>query len=443
MINAAIVGLGKWGQNLVNSVQGKSEKIRFVAAVLRHPDNAREYANANGITLHSKLDAVLADPHIDAIVLATPHTTHAEHIIAAARAGKPVFTEKPFTLTSADAREALRAAAENNVTLGVGYNWRFQPALKEIRRMLDDGTLGKLLHIEGNFCGPSVYRFPKGHWRQQREEGPAGGMTGRGVHVVDAMLYVAGHADTVYAQSKRIALEYGIDDTTSMLFSFKDGATGYLGTVIATAETWRMQVFGSKGWVEVGDVEHLTTWQMRVCLVDPENLTMHRKPQIVTFPQVSTERAELENFADAVAEKRPLAVAGGDEAHGVAVLEAILESARTGATVTIEAEPSVSARRAASRSEPSIATEAKRLLERARKAVVGAVGKATGTRPPRKRAAAKKKKTQRSAVRKSSRRANARSERRDTAKRTRSAAKKRAAPGARRASAKKKPPRRK
>ena len=121
------------------------------------------------------------------------------------------------------------------MTLGVGYNWRFQPALQEIRRMLDDGRLGRLLHIEGNFCGPSVYRFKKEHWRQQREEGPAGGMTGRGVHVVDAMLYLAGQVDTVHAQSYRLALDYGIDDTTSMLFRFKSGATGYLEVLDSAA----------------------------------------------------------------------------------------------------------------------------------------------------------------------------------------------------------------
>src|SRR5688500_18812449 len=148
MISAAIVGLGKWGQNLVNSVQGKSEKIRFTTGVLRHPENAREYAERQGIALTSDLDKVLADPAIDAIVLATPHTVHAEQILAAAQAGKPVFTEKPFTLTSRDAADALRVAAKNNVTIGVGFNWRFQPALQEIRRMLDDGPLGKLLHIE-------------------------------------------------------------------------------------------------------------------------------------------------------------------------------------------------------------------------------------------------------------------------------------------------------
>lgn len=345
MINAAIVGLGRWGQNLVNSVQGKSDKIRFVAGVLRHPENAREYAERQGLTLHDDLSTVLSDRRIDAIVLATPHTTHAGQIIAAVKAGKPVFTEKPFTLDSPSAAAALRAAKKNNVTLGVGFNWRFQPALQEIRNMLQDGRLGKLLHIEGNFCGPSAYRFGKAHWRQQRDEGPAGGMTGRGVHVVDAMLYLAGRVESVHAQSDRLALSYGIDDTTSMLFRFKGGASGYLSTILATAETWRMQVFGTRGWAEVGDVEHLTTWQMKVCFVDPENLLTHQRPQVVTFPHISTERAELEHFADAVREGRPLAVAGGDEEHGVAVLEAILESAKNGKTVKLARRKAVPAAR--------------------------------------------------------------------------------------------------
>ena len=74
---------------------------------------------------------------------------------------------------------------------------------------------------------------------------------------------------------------------------------------------------------------------MRVCYVDPNNLTSHHKPHIVSFPQISTERAELENFAAAIREKRPLAVAGGDEMHGVTVLEAVLESATKGTPVKI------------------------------------------------------------------------------------------------------------
>jgi len=329
MIRAAIVGMGLWGQNLVASVQGKSEFIRFVAGATRTPAKATEFAAKHGIRMAESFEALLADPEIDAVVLATPHSLHCKQIIAAARAGKHVFTEKPLGLTAESSARAAAACAERKVTLAVGYNWRFQPALQEIRAMLDDGRLGKLLHIEGNFCGPSAYRFPRGHWRHDREEGPAGGMTGRGVHVVDAMLYLAGHIASVNAQSFRLAQDFGIDDTTSMLFRFAGGATGYLGTVIASAETWRMQVFGSNGWAEVGDVEHLTTWALRTCFLDRTNVTVKRPPERVTFPPASTERAELEHFARAAMEQRALAVPGGDEVHNVVVLEAILASART------------------------------------------------------------------------------------------------------------------
>jgi len=331
MINAAIVGIGGWGRNLVDNVQDSSDVIRFVAGTTRSPERARDYAQGLGFPLYDSYSQVLTDPDVDAVVLATPHTLHADQIIAAAAAGKHVFSEKPLALTAKDADAAVGACTEAGVTLAVGFNWRFQPALQAIRRMVADGRLGKLLHVEGNFCGPSVYRFGRDHWRQAREEGPAGGMTGRGVHLVDAFLHLAGHVDSVYAQSSRNVLDHGLDDATSMLFRFRGGATGYLSTVIATAETWRVQVFGSRGWAEVGGVEHLTTWDLKVCFVEDP----HAQPQVIRFPPVSTERAELEDFARAATERRPIAVAGGDEAHGVAVLEAVLRSATSGKSTLV------------------------------------------------------------------------------------------------------------
>lgn len=359
MLNAAIVGLGRWGQNLVNHAQG-SDKIRFVAGVLRHVEKARDFATRHGFPLYDDYRKALADPKIDAVVLATPHTLHAEQIIAAAKAGKHVFTEKPFTLTTKSAEEAVRACAANRVTLAVGYNWRFQPALQEIRRMLDDGRLGKLLHIEGNFCGPSAYFYGHEHWRQKRDEGPAGGMAGRGVHVLDAMLYLSGHIDSVFAQSFRLAQDFGLDDTTSMLLRFRNGVTGYLGTIIATPETWRMQVFGSRAWVEVGDIEHLTTWTMRVCHVDPKDPRARNAPQLVTFPEISTERAELEHFAEAARQHKPLAATGGDEVHGVAALEAILKSIKSGKPVTIPRTSAARVRRTARRPKRNTAARRRR-----------------------------------------------------------------------------------
>lgn len=336
MLRAAIVGIGSWGRNLVASVQGKSELIRFVAGATRTPSKAGQFCSEQGIRLLHSYEALLRDGEVQAVVLATPHSQHCAQIIAAARAGKHVFVEKPLGVDAASASEAAEACARAQVTLAVGYNWRFQPALVEAKRMLDDGRLGKLLHVEGNFCGPSAYRFAAHHWRHEREEAPAGGMTGRGVHVVDAMLYLAGHIGSVFAQSDRRVLEEGADDTTSMLLRFASGATGYLGTVIATAETWRMQVFGAKGWAQVGDVEHLHTWSLQAAFVDEANPFRKAPPQVLTFPDTSTERAELEHFARAALEHRPLALPGGDEVHNVAVLEAIVRSAREGSRVSLE-----------------------------------------------------------------------------------------------------------
>jgi predicted dehydrogenase len=335
MVRAAIVGIGSWGRNLVSSVQGSSERIQFVAGATRTPEKARRWCDEQGIRLLDSYEALLRDEAIDAVVLATPHSLHCEQVVAAAKAGKHVLVEKPLGLDAREAAEAAKACAEHKVTLGVGYNWRFQPALRAAKAMLDDGTLGRLLHVEGNFCGPSAYRFSREHWRHDRGEVPAGGMTGRGVHVVDAMLYLAGHIGSVYAQSDRLVHDYGMDDTTSMLFRFRSGATAYLGTVIATAETWRMQVFGSKGWVEVGDVEHLHTWDLNTCLIDPADAHRKLRPELRRFPKTSTERAELEHFAEAAAARRPIALPDGDEVHNVAVLEAIVRSARDGNRVSV------------------------------------------------------------------------------------------------------------
>ncbi|MSQ18519.1 MAG: Gfo/Idh/MocA family oxidoreductase [Betaproteobacteria bacterium] len=335
MLNAAIVGMGRWGQNLVQSVHGKSDAIRFVAGWNRTPDKVREFALGHGVELFDTYAALLRDDRIDAVVLATPHADHGDKIIAAATAGKHVFCEKPLTLDAQSARRAIEACTRHGVTLAVGYNWRFQPALQRIKAMLDDGTLGTLLHIEGNFCGPSVYRFDSQHWRNDPDQGPAGGMTGRGVHLVDAMLYLSGQVESVYAQSARRVMALGLDDTTSMLFKFRGGSSGYLATVIATAETWRMQVFGSKGWAEVGDAEHLTTWTLRTNFIDQSNLFKPMRPQTTQFAAMSTERAELEYFACAAILRRAIAVIGGDEQHGVAVFEAIIESAARGGSCIV------------------------------------------------------------------------------------------------------------
>ena len=121
MINAAIVGLGWWGKTLVESVQGTSDTMQFVAATSRtKSDDYLAFAKAQGLTFADNYDAILANPNVNAVVLATPHSQHAAQVIAAARAGKHVFCEKPFALHKAEAEQAVAATQKAGVTLGLG-----------------------------------------------------------------------------------------------------------------------------------------------------------------------------------------------------------------------------------------------------------------------------------------------------------------------------------
>lgn len=106
MLKAAIIGLGNWGRVLVDSVQGRSERIRFVAAATRTPGRAAAYAARQGIELLPDLDAVLARADIEAVVLATPHSQHGAQIAAAARAGRHVFCEKGWDFGAFDMERA-------------------------------------------------------------------------------------------------------------------------------------------------------------------------------------------------------------------------------------------------------------------------------------------------------------------------------------------------
>jgi predicted dehydrogenase len=259
MLNAAIVGVGHWGRRLVDSVRDSS-KIRFVTGVSRNPTRDHAFTRDTGVPLVARMDDVLSDPAIAAIVLATPHSTHFEQIMKVARAGKHVYVEKPMTLTRADAEQAIEACRAAGVTLGVGFNRRFAPAPIAFVRRIHAGEIGKVLHVEGQHSGATGYQYQStpGHWRATRAEAPGGGMTARGMHTVDKMVQIAGVVTSVYAYSERRILSADLDDTTCMLLRFSSGVSGYHATVFATGEYCRVHVFGSRGWMEMIDDRHIT-----------------------------------------------------------------------------------------------------------------------------------------------------------------------------------------
>ena len=314
MIDAAIVGLGRWGKTLVEAVQGKSDAIRFTRAVSRDPERLHDYAREQGLELTGTLEAVLGDPGIDAVVLATPHSRHCEQIIAAAAEGKAVFCEKPLTLKKADAERAIEACRAAGVVLGVGTDKRFFPSLRELIRMVKGAELGAILHLEAHFSNEVAGGFAE--WRFSPDESPAGGLTGTGVHMLDAMIAMAGPVRQVAALLLSHKPPPDPLDSLSVLLEFASGISGTLAAVRSTPNYLRLHAFSRNASAEALSLNELV---LRRSGADPQH---------VSLPSVDSVRLNLEAFAEAVAGRAPYPIAPSEMLATVAAFEAITIAVR-------------------------------------------------------------------------------------------------------------------
>lgn len=335
MIRAAVVGLGWWGRTLARGAQATG-RIRLVAGATGRRALAEEFAQEQGFVLKESFDAVLEDPSVEAVILATPHLDHESQVIAAARAGKHVFCEKPFALSRASAERAVCAAREAGVVLGVGHNRRFHPNVAELRRRTREGALGTVLHGEGTMTAPNGLFLKPESWRVDPRQSPAGGMAGLGIHMVDGLVELLGPIAAVMAQSIHRATPTGAQDTTSILLRFAAGPTGYVSCMTATAPSYRLCLYGSKGIGEVTGREHD---RFAFTPTPDAPLGGHATPRPVEetrLPGFDTVRAELAAFAEAVEGGEPFPISLDEIVHVVAAYEAIARSAEENAWVGVE-----------------------------------------------------------------------------------------------------------
>ena len=340
-MRAAQVGLGWWGKTLVESVQGVSPDIQFVAAVSRsQAEDHQQFAAAHQLTLYQTYEDALADPQVDAVVLATPHSLHTAQVVAAAKAGKHVFCEKPFALTQADAAAAVAATQAAHVTLGLGYNRRFHPEMTKLRQQIRTGALGTILHVEATMTFPNGLFLKPEAWRADKHETPCGALTPMGVHAIDGMIDLCGPIAQVYCQSFRRVVPVDSDDTTSMLFRMRDGMSGYLGTMTATGPGFSFQVFGSHGSVRLEGMTHVagaSSEERRTRLFGTCKFQPIKGAAVVwDAARLDVTRACLDAFAQAATGGAPFPIPLDQMIHGAAVTEAVIRSAASGNIEHIE-----------------------------------------------------------------------------------------------------------
>ena len=333
MLNAVVVGLGWWGKQIVSCLEG-SEKIAVTRAVDVNLDAARDFAAVRGISLGDSYEDALADDAVDAVILVTPHALHEEQVLAAAAAGKQIFCEKPFALSSEAAMRMLEACDKAGLNaVGIGHERRFEPALEAMKTHLDGGDFGTLIHIE---CHWSHNNFTKAAtsastWRKDAKQAPLGTLTALGVHITDYFQSLAGPVKSLRAAANSRSELFPGNDVVTVQFAFESGATGFMCNIATTPFHSSIKVFGDKGWGEARE-------NSNVDIPEPATLTMRwldEELTIQTYQSQNVVRANLEQWADAAEGRGSYRFSRDQLLHNVEILQAIVASAESGEEVRV------------------------------------------------------------------------------------------------------------
>ncbi len=318
MLKAAVIGLGWWGKQLIEAAQAYGAPVEFVRGVTFEPDGAKEFGETHKIAIGRSVEEALADKDVQAVFLATPHTTHRALVEQVAAAGKQLYCEKPFALSKADAQAMIDACKRAGITLAVGHHFRLMPSMRALGDLKRQGAFGTIMHAEGNYSHDWLANYPADSWRMRNEEARAGGMTGMGIHILDSFREFVGPMKRVAALSKRRALKLETGDTTTALVEFENGATGLMATTMKTPFAWRFAVYGENCWAES---------------VSETRLIVRRagqEPEVIDFPKEVHLGRNIDDFARAVLEQRPFPIDHAGILQTVGALEAVFKSADAG-----------------------------------------------------------------------------------------------------------------
>jgi predicted dehydrogenase len=227
-----------------------------------------------------------------------------------------VWCEKPLALTRREAEHAVAACRAAGVVLGLGNNKRLFPAMVELARIVAAGELGEIMHVEGHFSNEHSTRV-RGGWRDDPAESPGGGMTGAGLHILDAFVNLTGPVRAVDARLFGRKPPPDPRDVAAVMVEFAGGATGLMATVRAGPPYWRVHVFGTNGWAEVRGETALTVARMG------------ESPQTTELPGADSLAMLLDRFAIAVQGGPPFPVLPAQMLDVVSAFEAVIESMRT------------------------------------------------------------------------------------------------------------------
>ncbi len=274
-IRWGVVGPGRIAENVVRDF-AVVDGARVVAVASRSADRARDFAGRHGIErAHGSYAALLADPDVDVLYVATPHPQHHAIALGALRAGKALLVEKAFTATVAGAREVVELSRETGVFTMEAMWTRFQPAVVRLRELVAEGAIGEVRSVQADL---GVQRdFDPADRLFARELG-GGALLDLGVYVVSFAQMVLGTPASVAAVGSRFPT--GVDAEAALLLGYADGRSATLATSLRNALPGQARVVGTAGWIDVLPRFH-----------HPQTIVLNRagaEPAAITRPQLGT-----------------------------------------------------------------------------------------------------------------------------------------------------------
>lgn len=322
----ALIGMGWWGKKMLNVLAAAPEDIRVVRAVEPNVETVRALCAEKRVQLSAHYADALADPRVEAVVLATPHALHGSQIEAAVAAGKHVFCEKPLALTKAEAEKAVRLCRDAGLVLGMGHERRWEPPIVDLLAKADSGELGRIHQIEANFSHDRFLALDRDNWRLKADQAPAAGMTATGIHLLDLSVRLLGPAESVLCICERLASDLPQGDTVAAYVKFRAGGTAYVSASLANPFMSRFTVYGSKGWIDIRDKAHVESpagWVVT-------SATTNSPIKTVEVPPAEPVKDNLASFARAVRGMEVYPITATHLVDNIALLEAIFASASSG-----------------------------------------------------------------------------------------------------------------
>jgi predicted dehydrogenase len=303
---------------------GSAEIVTCFAPTRAH---SQEFAARRGCAVATSYEAILADPGVDGVLLATPNDVHRAEIELAARHRKHAFVEKPIALTIADGLAATRACAEAGVFLAVGHQSRREAGVRRLKELIDAGELGEVIGVEANISTDTGLSVAPGTWRWSREQCPGGPLMQIGIHHIDTLCYLLGPVDRVFGVQRHRLIAAPIDDATVTLLEFRCGVVGHLTSHYATARAVDIRVMGTKA-----NACYDRTLGLRIRRDTRTRVVEETLP----LPAVDPVAEEITEFARCIRKGGRPEVGGEEGTFALAVVLAALESGRQGVGVKVE-----------------------------------------------------------------------------------------------------------